>query len=446
MLSSGKRNETRVFVIGLDGVPHSFLVEKVKRGELPCIASLFEEGTLRRMTTSIPPVSSVAWTTFATGVNPGRHRIFGFMDRRPSPLEVFIPTARHRAAPTLWRILSGAGKKVCVLNVPVTYPPEPVNGFLVSGFLSPDVEKAAYPPELAAELKKCGYVVDVDTLKVRESRDAFLDDLFASLSARLRATITLMNSSRWDFFITHVMETDRLNHFFWEPMENGDPAHGKRAHEFYAAVDGFVGEVRANVPKDATTIVLSDHGFCTVRKEVDVNFLLRSAGMLHVKDESTESAPRIGPSSTAYSLFPGRVFINQKGRERDGAVEPGQPTENAVAAITELLGGLRDPDTGEPVVREVRRRESLYSGPFVAEAAEIVALPNRGYDLKARFDGNSLARKDFLLGTHTHDDAFLFVSGRDIAKSAPDIMDAAPSILRLFGVPRTGMEGNAIFS
>lgn len=446
MFFTKKKAAPRVCVIGIDGVPHSFIEEQLRRGVFPHMARILRDGASRRMMTTIPPISSVAWTSFSTGMNPAKHRIFGFMDRRLSPFEVFIPTSSRRAAPTLWKILGDNGRKVGVMNVPVSYPPEPVNGFLVSCFLATNPTKATYPVELADELKGMGYVIDVDTWKVRENRAAFLDDLFAALKKRLEVTLHLMKTRQWDFFMSHVMETDRISHFFWSLMERNDPTFGARTLDLFREVDAFLGAVYDQLPPDTVFVVLSDHGFCSVKKEINVNTWLMDAGLLKMRSDDSKALNEMLPESTCYSMLPGRFFLNLKGREPGGAIEPGAPSERAAKAIIEFCRNMRDPETGEPIIREVHRREEIMSGPYLHEAADILALPHNGYDLKANFQRKPPTTVDALHGMHTHDDAFLFVSGRDISAGLPNIIDIAPSILNLMGVtPPADMDGKVIF-
>jgi len=109
----------RLLVIGLDGVPFSFLNGLLAQGKLPHWAELVESGSFKRMNSVHPCVSSVAWATYMTGKNPGKHRIYGFVDRFPESMDVFIPTSRDMTGNTLWEILSQAGKRVVVINVPL---------------------------------------------------------------------------------------------------------------------------------------------------------------------------------------------------------------------------------------------------------------------------------------------------------------------------------------
>src|ERR1700680_4644056 len=153
----------RVCCIGLDGTPHSLLQRMLAEGVMPELAAIVGEGSLRRMTSVYPWVSSVAWTTIQTGVNPGKHGIYGFIDRDPATLKTFIPLANRIRVPSVWDRLGRAGKKVAVLNLPVTYPVNPGTRILVSGFLAPTLtERSVYPASLLAELEQLGYRIDTD--------------------------------------------------------------------------------------------------------------------------------------------------------------------------------------------------------------------------------------------------------------------------------------------
>ena len=157
-----KTNNKRMAVLGLDGVPYTFLQKMFSEGRLPNLSKLFSQGTFKRMNSVIPTVSSVAWATFATGKNPGEHGIYGFIDRKPGSYEIYIPLSTDVRAKTLWETLGEKGKRVIVINVPMTYPPRKVNGIMVSCFLCPDIKKVAYPSDVAIKLKELGYRIDVD--------------------------------------------------------------------------------------------------------------------------------------------------------------------------------------------------------------------------------------------------------------------------------------------
>jgi predicted AlkP superfamily phosphohydrolase/phosphomutase len=195
----------RVLVIGLDGVPFSLLERLSAEGKLPNWARLLESGSFKRMNSMHPCVSSVAWATYMTGKNPGKHNIYGFVDRFPGSMDVFIPTSRDMDSITLWEILSQAGKRVVVINVPLTYPPREVNGILISGFLCTNIDKIAYPKEMAGFLKEIGYRIDVDAWQARESLDRFLEDLHLTLDKRIEAMFHFLEREEWDFFRIHLL-------------------------------------------------------------------------------------------------------------------------------------------------------------------------------------------------------------------------------------------------
>ncbi|MFQ5904489.1 MAG: alkaline phosphatase family protein, partial [Candidatus Binatia bacterium] len=235
------RRGRRVLVIGLDGTPYSLIKELIECGEMPNLALVVANGSFKRMKSIYPTVSSVAWSSFMTGKNPAKHGIFGFIDLQPHSYKTFIPTSRTMRSETLWEILSKAGKRVVVINVPVTYPPREVNGILISGFLSPDIEKAVYPPAAVETLKRLDYIIDADPWAARESKDRALKEVNAALDSRVRALFHFLDDEEWDFFQCHIMATDRLHHFLWEQMEKGDEKYATYFFDFYRKIDEMLG-------------------------------------------------------------------------------------------------------------------------------------------------------------------------------------------------------------
>ncbi|MGQ9458777.1 MAG: alkaline phosphatase family protein [Anaerolineae bacterium] len=434
----GKKSP-RVVVVSLDGTPYTLVRRMVDEGRLPHLAALAREGTLRQMDSVWPWVSSVAWATFMTGCNPGKHGIFGFVDRDLQTGRTYIPTARHLQVSTLWERLSQAGKRVAVFNVPVTYPPRPINGLLVGCFLSPKLEKATYPPDLAATLQGLGYRIDADPWLARESKAKMLRDIEDVLERRIRTLFHFLAEERWDFFMMHIMETDRLHHFFWREMETGEPHDlAEGFSRVYARVDAMLGRLRDHLDEATTLLVLSDHGFCGIDQEVYVNRWLADQGWLRLRNvppDPQKGVLEVDPASRAYSLDPGRVFVNLKGREPTGGVEPTDydavREEIAAAALD-----LRDPERGTPFFRRAFRREELYHGPFLEQAADLILAPYDGYDPKGPLYKETLTfRGDTLVGMHTYDDAFCLAVGQPLAERRFSIVDLAPTILTVLGVP-----------
>jgi predicted AlkP superfamily phosphohydrolase/phosphomutase len=425
----------RVCCIGLDGTPHSLLRRMLADGIMPNLAAIVGEGSLRRMTSVYPWVSSVAWTTIQTGVNPGKHGIYGFIDRDPATFKTFIPLANRIRVPSVWDRLGRVGKKVAVLNVPVTYPVNPVNGILVSGFLAPTLtERSVYPATFLPELEQMGYRIDTDPAIARQDRDRALVDIVDALEKRTRTFLHLLDRPNWDFFMGVVMETDRLHHFFFEQMEENHPVYAPAFFDIYRQIDAFLGKVRERLDARDTLLLMSDHGFCTIRQEVFYNHWLAEAGYLKFSTTPARTLDQLAPDSVAYSMDPGRIFINLKGRERDGRIEPGAEYERVRDEIIAAAEALTDPASGEKLVTRAYRREELYSGPSFEAAADIILAPRDGYDPKGALAKDVFTYKDkMMVGMHTFDDAFLYVGRPGIADRPANVLEVTPTILSLMG-------------
>jgi predicted AlkP superfamily phosphohydrolase/phosphomutase len=443
--SDKAKPQRRVVVIGIDGTPHSFLKKHIDAGDFPHLKRILSGGELHRMNSVQPCISSVAWSTYMTGKNPAGHRIFGFIDRKPDPFQVFLPNAIHMGAKTIWGMLSEDNKRVCVMNVPVTSPPQPVNGNLIGGFLSVDVLKCAYPKELGEELKSWDYRIDADANLGRKNKEAFFEDLNVTLDKRWEAARRLYEREPWDFFQLHVMETDRINHFLWEQYETGHPEYAPRFVDFYKKVDALLGEFYDRSVDSAEFIVLSDHGFCTVKKEVYINQWLEDEGYLKLKGDEPKSVMDMDEGSRVYSLIPGRVYLNLAGREEKGIIEPGAPAEALKTELTEKLLNLTDPDDGSKIIEQVVRREDLYEGQYLEEAADLIAIPYDGYDLKANVRQPGITAKNELVGMHTYWDASLFIKDRQIKAQDFGIIDLTPTIFRMMEIePKEKFEGGSL--
>ncbi|MGA1844025.1 MAG: alkaline phosphatase family protein [bacterium] len=437
----------RVFVLSLDGVPCSLVRSKAAGGMFPSLRDLFQHGSFMRMDSVLPPVSSVAWSTYMTGKNPAGHNIFGFIDRDPSTLKLFIPTGCHMKAKPLWERLSELGKRVVVMNVPVTSPPRPVNGILIAGFLATDIEKAVYPPSLVPLLKEWGYQIDIDAQRARADRSFLIEDLKRSTQRRLAVATRLMEQEPWDFFHLHIMGTDRINHFLWRRWEDGDPCFAPAFEEYYRSLDRFIGQTLVpflDTKKGVNLVILSDHGFCRLHREVLLNRWLEEQGLLKLKCRSANSVEDMHPDSTAYSLIPGRIYLNLQGREPQGRVRPDRYRET-LEGLREALFDLRDPETGERIIASVHLRDEIYKGAYLTQAPDMVALPCPGYDLKGNVNQPALTRESDLEGMHTFDDAFLFIRDREIRREHFSILDVTPTLLDLLGCkPFRDLEGRSL--
>ncbi len=424
---------TKALVIGLDGVPHSLLTELIDGGEVPHLAAIAASGDLRRADSTQPTVSCAAWTSFVTGVNPGRHGVYGFVDRRPGSYQQYITGTGYVKSPQVWRTLSERDRRVIIMNVPVTAPPPEVNGLLVSGFLAPSLDGATYPADLQQRLERHGYRIDIDPWKARESLDLLFEDLYATLDGRVAAAKDLLKNERWSYAMVHIMGTDRINHFVWGKWADRDEEFAPRFVDYYRRVDSAVGEITEAAGDDAELLILSDHGFTKTLHEINIDAWLRERGYLNVPVAEDANIRDVSESTRVFSMTPGRIYINQRGREPKGGVEPGDEYE---ALRDEVIAGLMEltaPDSGEPVLERVAKREDLWAGGALMTAPDLLAIPRDGYDLKSSLGSEEIFGSSPITGMHTFDDAFWLIRGRTFAEGTPRVMDGAPTVLSLLG-------------
>lgn len=419
----------RAVVIGFDGTPYSFLKKEMAAGNLPHLAGLAASGQMAPMTSELPTVSSVAWSSFMTGKNPGEHGIYGFTDREPGTYQLYFPNYSHLKAEPFWDRLSREGKRCCVINVPSTYPARPLNGVLISGFVAPSLERAVFPGEAYDYLSRSGYRIDVDASKGHTDIDALLEDLHNTTAARREALFHFFKQERWDFFMCVFTGTDRLHHFLWRQYEENDPVYAAEFLRFYQKLDGIVGEFIAELPGDMPLFFLSDHGFCSLRRQIYINYALRGEGLLNLRSDKALTIADMDPQNTrAYCLDPGRVYVNLQGREPEGVVQPGAEYDELIDRLKDFLLNLQDPESGENVTETVERGRDIYHGPCLDIAPDLVAMPKRGFDFKGAMGKDILADTGPFTGMHTYDDATLLARGAAIGEGGVSIRDVAAFI------------------
>jgi len=367
-----------------------------------------------------------------------------------------VPNSKNITASTLWEVISRTGRRVVVINVPVTYPARPVNGVIVSCFLSPSLEEAVYPPERARFLSEMHYRIDTDTRLCKTDREAFLGDLDITLHKRFEAATALMGKESWDFFQLHVMETDRINHLLWEDYEGTDSSYREAFFSFYRALDDLVGELIARLPMGCDLVLLSDHGFARLKKEVYLNRFFEERDWLRFAHRKPRRLADMEPDSLAYSLLPGRVYMNLRGREPQGCVQGNAQYRGVREGLAADLLNLKDPETGDAVAAQVLRGEEVHGNPEWGEfplpvsektpaPCDLLVVPHDGYDLRGNLEKAAVFGRDFRTGTHSAGGAFVLVRGRAIRAANPHIVDLFPTLLDLMDLPYAGdRDGSSI--
>jgi predicted AlkP superfamily phosphohydrolase/phosphomutase len=444
--------DKKALIIGIDGVPCTLIQAYLDRGYMPHLKEIIEQGhTLHQMNASIPDISSVSWTTFATGVNPAEHGIYGFTALRPHTYSLTFPNATDVQAPPFWNILGQIEKgqvstfaerygnkiakplRTIILNIPHTYPAYPVNGILISGFVAIDLQKAIFPPSIHDYLQGIDYRIDVDAQKAHHDKDAFLQDLFDCFDTRKEAVRHFFQNEPWDLFIACVTETDRLQHFFIDAaLDQGHPYHGA-FERFYRELDAFIGtmveDFRKRYGEDGFVMILSDHGFTTITQEVYLNKFLQEAGFLNLSPEG-QFYERIGDGTRAFAMDPGRIYLNYKDRYPRGCVD-NKEGDGLLEKITESLRSLESPE-GTPVIDRIVTQEEIYHGPLADQAPDLVCLPQDGYDLKGKLNSEAVFGRTVFTGMHTWHDALCIAPPEVTWEEKPWIGDLAEVIMRYF--------------
>jgi predicted AlkP superfamily phosphohydrolase/phosphomutase len=427
----------KLFILGLDGATFDLIRPWAAEGKLPNLARLLEEGVQATLTSTMPPVSPPAWCSFATGKNPGRHGILAFTRTDPTTYDVRFENSRTVRGRTFWRIASEAGKRVGAMNVPMTFPPEDVNGFVVGGIFSPSLRsRFVSPPAVQDALLAAvpGYViecVDVDRARLKGDRlQAFFDRLLVMIEKRVEAIRFLYETQRPDIMSAVIVATDRASHYFWKHMDPkvADQVAPQERGKFtdallrtYQKCDWAVGEVRKMLDDDTTLFVMSDHGFGPTYRRANLRRWLVENGYLaysqrpgsrkgtlahrlalaslrflplSVRNTIRHRFPRIANRAISALMVGGidwsrtkayvvaehtALFVNVKGRQPQGVVEPGADYERTRDALIEQLTSWMDPFTGQSVFDKVYKREEIYNGECVEKLPDLI-LGWRGFE------------------------------------------------------------------
>ncbi|PWU10445.1 MAG: nucleotide pyrophosphatase [Terriglobia bacterium] len=602
----------KLIFLGLDGLDARLVERFIKEGKLPNLARLWKNGDYRPLRTTFPALSPVAWSTFATGVNPARHNMFDFLNRNlhsylpelasarvREPRRILrigkyrIPLSRptvelRRKSRTFWQILGDHQIASTVLRVPITFPPQKFHGRMLSAMCTPDllgtqgtfalfstraggdameggnhfaltpipggysgkipgpkdaaVEKgpdlelpftlrgktleingerhelregeytpwiplvfraslgikvrgiarfllrqrdgspklyvtpinidpehpalpishpsyyAAYLAKLLGAYSTLGMAEDTWALNegaIDES--AFLQQAYLTYQEREAMFFSALERTRRGVVACVFDTTDRVQHMFFRHMDRGGPFSGV-IEDLYRRADELVGKTMQYVDEDSVLFVLSDHGFASFERGVNLNTWLLENGYLVLKNRADGQAGYLKDidwsRTKAYTFGLAGVYINQQGREAEGIVKRGE----AAALKRELatrLSGLRDPERNSTAIRRAWPSDSLYTGPYLDAAPDLVIGYENGYRASwdaavgkvssAVFENNTKAWS----GDHCIDPHLVpgvLFSNRKIGAEDPGLEDMAPTALDLFGIPSPPyMEGKSVF-
>lgn len=266
-------------VIGIDAANWDILNELLKKDKIPNLRRIIESGISGNLKSTIPPLTPPAWYSMVTGVNPGKHGIYDFIEEdnqhKISPIKNY-----NGKFPTLWDIYSFYNKRVIIVNFPISYPPPKVNGIFISGILAPENGDITYPDTLKKLLRDYNYRIHINTEKSFEKvgYEEYTNHLKQLLEIKFNLYAHLMKNYDWDLFFGVFNEIDWAQHYLWD---------SDKLYQIYIYFDFLLGKFLEKVEEDEyNLLIVSDHGMKKIRGEIHFNNLLERWGYLKRKKSS----------------------------------------------------------------------------------------------------------------------------------------------------------------
>lgn len=489
----------RVIVIGLDGATWDVLNPLMRDGKMPHLKKLLDRSAQGILMSSIPPVTAAAWTCFSTGKNPGKHGLVDFIYFPEHGYRVTIANSTTREAATIWNLLSDRDLRVGIVSVPMTYPPEKVNGVMVTDLMTPNTSvQYTYPPELKQELlDKVGpFVITPGEGENPSEPLTYLDKVRADVASSAQYALYLLKKEPYSFFMYVFGIVDILQHQFWnhiqadpKTLDENDRAIRDKVIAIFEQVDDGVGEMAQAADDETTILLMSDHGFGPMKGFMHVNNFLLDRGYLVLKSGGMSAIKRalfragVTPQNVhltlksfkldlrrkvnrgrAYGMLRrfflsfddvdwtktrafalghiGQIYVNLKGRQPSGIVAPGDEYEKLREQIRADLLKLKHPETGEQLIARVLNREEIYHGALLDNTPDLLLLPA---DFKYVAFGESEFASNKIVGPtlghtgHHRLEGIGAVIGPHVQVGAQlqkaSLVDLAPTILYALGLP-----------
>ena len=499
----------RTLIIGLDGATFSLIDPWIRAGHLPTFSRLIQMGVHGPLNVWPNLNSAASWSSIVTGYNPGQHGVFNFGPVSLQGEEDWHPTtARDRHKDPFWRLLSAQGQEVGIINVPISYPADPVKGFMISGKDAPHVQSPGFthPPDLYHSLCLQGidYIINIPNLltEKEENPDRMPKGLEKMIDGRTRTALCLMKTHPWDVMMIVFAAIDRVQHFYWpHPQASMNDPGWEPILKTYQKIDSSVKDMLALTDEQTTVLLVSDHGFGPLlQRKPCLNPFFARMGLLRFRQGKQQLKGALLKNLLVYSrrfipqsvkrrlgrifpqvhqqavreaqfsgidwsqtqvftdLFGVQVYINLKGRQPEGIVCP-EEYDPLREQIVKLLLNLKDEKTGAPVIKSVHRSNEFYHGPYADRVGDLLIQWDYGspgdslyYQTK---EGNEIRcrAEDFHLhrgwaGDHCPEAIFMAMGPhikRGVTLRNTSLYDITPTVLYLQGHPvPTDMEGKVL--
>ena len=473
----------RLLCLGLDGADHRLVSSLIEQGRLPTLADIARRGAYGPLRSTLPAFTPTAWSSLVTGLNPGRHGVFGFSSN-PNRGRHRMETSASRGGAPLWRLLAAAGHRSAFVTVPLTFPADGVGGIVVTGFGGPQQPQIAprsaahrifeSHPHLLSAVTPTGWWHDPGAFAAKLAQHAEQIGDVCNMAMELEPELSLL--------CVDFMSTDIAGHVFWHRLDQTHPAHspaesGDELVRVYEAVDRACAAVIDHAEwifgEEPTVIVVSDHGMRPVHWTFDLNRWLERAGYLRRLDRPEPRAvpglelgragsqrfPRLrrllahpevedpgalmaidGPATRAYGFgYGGQIYLGERRGARQDA--------GFAAELYAALSAIPHPESGLPAFEVVARGE-LFHGPFLDRAPDFMMVPRDErvfIDISSHEEGDAFSRQDRIetAGSHAWSgqhvlDGILAAAGPGIrpgvGRVAAEITQIAPTVLALLGL------------
>lgn len=497
----------KTLVIGIDGADWDIIEPLVAAGELSNVKELMDCGYAGDLESVTPPVSAPAWASFSTGTNPGKHGIYDFMEFDSQYNRRWLSSSDKQATP-FWEILNDNGVDTGIFKVPLTYPPTPVDGFIVSGFPTPSgATDFTQPQSLAESIGGATSLFEDNYLQISGKYKAFREDLLDVARHQTEQFIEVAEEYDPQFLMTVYDGADRVQHYYWQyfdeshPNHEPDPEVGDPITEYYRLVDDAIGELRMRLCDEGNVLLISDHGFGPLVYDLQIEQWLRENGFQHIDDRFSpmskvknltvgaidlvwdtlrkldveDVSMRLAPTplvetgrklkysgrgvldwqqTDAFFTSPaGRgLIINLEERFEEGSVTADE-YDDVVRKISVELQDLIHPATGAQIVRSVHHRSDIWNGWALNEGPDLIVETDPRYALKGgSADGIvTPATKSGHRRTGDHRKNGIIVCDGPAFQSGSgeevNLIDVAPTLLYLMDCPiPTKMDGDVALS
>ncbi len=457
---------SKVFVIGLDCAEPTLVFDRWRK-HLPNLSRLMAGGTYGELTSTIPAITVPAWASMLSSQDPGQLGVYGFRNRADRTYEnMSIATSRSIKADRVWDILSRAGKNVVVAGVPQTYPVRPVNGCLISSFLTPSTHSDyTYPASLRREIEELvsgEYMFDVPQFRT-ENKDFLLEQIYELADQHHEVIKHLMTTKPWDFFMHVDMGVDRIHHGLWRFFDPRHPQYvpgnpyQNAIRDYYVHIDHQIGERLELLDDDTVVLVVSDHGSQAMIGGICFNEWLKQEGYLVLEYQPEGTVPlekcEVDWSRTlawGSGGYYARLFLNVKGREPEGIVEASD-YDRIRDELAERIAAITDPE-GNNIGSVAYRPEDIYQNVSNIAPDLIVYFGNLAWRSVGSLGLNSIHTFENDTGPDdaNHAQQGLYITFDPKSQGLGHgprrhLMDVAPTVLALMGVRVPGdMQGRSL--